>query len=690
MEKLDDRLSQTQTDIIRWIKKERYWLSYLLILCFTSFAYELFNFTLTVDEEFYAERSGPILNNEWVRQGRWSMYLLSYLYPINPIVPFAPLFFTLVCSALAFSIVVRLFSSNRTINDFWAAPLFIACPTLYYVYSFNTLNFGIGIGFLAGALAIYLFTFRRGMSRWFVPAILIAFSIGIYQAFLPWILVLFCFSALRLIFESKVTFKEILKTFISFIGLLVSGLVFYYLISKGFRLALKLNSNDYIDGFVKYNLSLDYLLQTFKQTLYSMKNHYLGKNDIYDQNILSLLLLFFTTLLSLIFQVLKTKQPLSTKLLGLLIVLLILATPFSLNLISAGVMPTRALLAVPLVLSGFVFLSLSASSIVLRFLIILLVCATTFQFITINNRFAFADYISWQADRALSMRILNRLDELDYGQENKTNSKRVYALVGNISRPKYSLIVERQTIGASFYNWDQGNVHRVLSLMRSMGIDEYEPATLEQQRSIMQFADTMPIWPQAGSVALKNGVSIVKLGNYTNSQLVPLCAGTLPCALCRIIYNPGKGGIRILDEDSWVDKDKRERVFQLNDNLSEAQFLNATYKIEGDQIVLNASTPGTQIILPQIKPLNVDRVLMRIVLDAPQDTTMFLFYRYPGETDYTGSNQIQVKLYKGVNNLLFSVPVQLLEESLRFDPGNIPGIYQIIKLEMYKPNENSL
>ncbi|QDT43048.1 hypothetical protein Pan241w_31450 [Gimesia alba] len=690
MDKLNSHLSHIQIEITTWIKKEHHWLSYLLVLCFASFAYELFNFTLSVDEEFYAERSSPLLSDEWVRQGRWSMYLLSHLYPVNPIVPFAPLFFTLVCSALAFSLVVRLFSSNRTINDFWAAPLFIACPTLYYVYSFNTLNFGIGIGFLASALAIYLFTHRQGISGWLIPALLIAFSIGIYQAFLPWIFVLFCFSTLRLIFESKVTLKEILKAFVSFTALLVSGLVFYYLISKGFRVALKLNSQDYIDGFVKYELSLNYLLQTFKQTIYSMKNHYLGKNDIYDQNVSSLFLLFFITLFSLIFQVLKTKQPLSTKISGLLIVIFILAAPFSLNLISGGVMPTRALLAVPLVLSGFVFLSLSAPSIILRLVIILLVCATTFQFITINNRFAFADYISWQADRTLSIRILNRLDELDYGQEEKSTSKRVYALVGNISRPKYPLIVERQTIGASFYNWDQGNVHRVLSLMRSMGIDEYEPATLEQQRSIMKFADTMPIWPQAGSVALKNGVSIVKLGNYTNSQLVPLCADAPPCALCRIIYNPGKGGIKILDQNSGIDIDQKQPVFRLNDHLNKTQFLNATYKTEAEEIVLDSPTAPAQIILPKIDQLSMDWVLMHIVLEAPQDTTMFLFYRYPGDTDYSGPNQIQVKLDKGINDLLFSVPVPLLEESLRIDPGSVPGIFQIKILEMYKPNENSL
>ena len=682
MDKLNSRLSHMQIEIISWIKKERYWLSYLLILCLISFAYELFNFTLTVDEEFYAERSGSSLHHGWVTQGRWSMYLLSYLYPINPIVPFAPLFFTLVCSALSFSIIVRLFSAERTIKDYVAAPFFIACPTLYYAYSFNSLNFGIGIGFLAGALAIYLFTSQKGLLKWVVPTLLIAFVIGIYQAFLPWIFTLFCFYAFREIIEDNVTGKKILQSFFSIFILLGSGLALYFLISKGFRILLGLHANEYIDGFVRYQLNMSYFMETFKKILYSMKNHYLGKDDIYDQNISALTILFFVALFSIVYQIIKSKISVLSKLIGLAVVFLIVTSPFALNLINAGVMPTRALLAVPLVLSGFVFLALSSSSKILQLVVILAAISTTFQFVTINNRLAFAGYISWQADQALSLRILNRLDELNDKGITDPRAKKIYALVGNIDRSKYSLIVERQTIGVSFYNWDQGNVHRVLSFMRSMGVDEYQPATLEQQRSIMQFADLMPIWPAAGSVVLKDGISIVKLSNYTNTQLVPLCSEGPPCALCRVLYNPGNGGIRILESDT--DLNEKQLVYNLGEKPTETEFVNATYLAENDQITVTASETAPTLLLPQFKDLKESSVLLRLDINSPVETSMSIFYRNPGDAGYTGKNQMQIKLYKGINNLMFSIPGPLLEESLRIDPGYVPGTYQIKKLEMYK------
>ncbi|MAX36744.1 MAG: hypothetical protein CME33_09290, partial [Gimesia sp.] len=180
---MSDNMSENQPLLIKWIKKERYWLSYLLVLCCFSFTYELFNFTLSIDEENYAERLRPDVSHylDWVEQGRWSMYLLNYLYPANPIIPFAPFFFSLVCSALSFSLIVRILSSERTVRDYIAAPLFMACPTLYYIYSFNTLNYGVGIGFLTGALSVYIFIFWRGKINWLISVLLIAFTIGVYQ-----------------------------------------------------------------------------------------------------------------------------------------------------------------------------------------------------------------------------------------------------------------------------------------------------------------------------------------------------------------------------------------------------------------------------------------------------------------------------------------------------------------------------
>ncbi|MAX36743.1 MAG: hypothetical protein CME33_09285 [Gimesia sp.] len=682
MNKLDVQISRLGAEMAIWVKKERYWLSYLFVLCFISFAYELFNFTLTIDEEFYAERSGSSAHHWWAKQGRWSMYLLSFLYPVNPIIPFAPLCLTLLCAALSFTLIVRVWSTERTVKDYIAAPLFMACPTLYYVYSFNSLNFGIGIGFLAGALAVYIFSYGQGIIRWIIPVLLIAFSIGVYQAFLPWLFVLCCFSVVREHFENEATAKQVLLSFFSFLVLLFAGTVAYYIIAFVFRFCLDMLHDEYIDSFVRFQFSYEYISQTASNIISSMKNTYLGRDDIYDQNIYSLFFVFTLAVSVVLFQILHKSSSFASKLTGLMLLFLIVSAPFSLNLLNEGVMPTRALLAVPLVLSGLVFLSLSISSQAIRALIILGVVTTLFQFISINNRFAFSDYITWQADRSLSIRILNRIDELDYGPNVRPTDKKAYALVGHITREKYSLIVEKESLGASFYSWDQGSVHRVLSMMRSMGVDEFRPATLEEQRSIMQYADRMPVWPANGSVALKNGITIVKLGPYSSPQLSMLCTDEIPCAMCRVQYNPGFGGIRIIEPDTEIDKS--ELIFDLKTDLDQVRFVNSTGKLEQDQVTVNVRNVPGQIYIPSLKADGGDTVFLRCDMSSPADTTLFFFYRYKNQAEYVARNQLQIKLNQGMNHLLFSIPGDLLKQSLRIDLMNITEEYEIQNLKFLR------
>src|SRR6185369_13921810 len=67
-----------------------------------AFGYELFNFTLSVDEETKTFANSGIA---WVEQGRWSNYLLLKIFQPESLVPFIPTFFAiffLVISSLLF------------------------------------------------------------------------------------------------------------------------------------------------------------------------------------------------------------------------------------------------------------------------------------------------------------------------------------------------------------------------------------------------------------------------------------------------------------------------------------------------------------------------------------------------------------------------------------------------------------
>ena len=171
----------------KWNRENKVWVCYLFVIILLSFTYELFNFTLSIDEENWAlvTEAG---NSLWIAEGRWGMYFLSYLFPPNPIVPFTPLFICLIFSGISFTLVVRIFSEKRTVADFLAAPFFIACPTLYYIYQFNSLVHGIGIGLFLSAFSLFIFVNTKGWTKGLaIP--LAAFSFGIYQSLVPWMVI---------------------------------------------------------------------------------------------------------------------------------------------------------------------------------------------------------------------------------------------------------------------------------------------------------------------------------------------------------------------------------------------------------------------------------------------------------------------------------------------------------------------
>jgi hypothetical protein len=80
----------------------------------------------------------------------------------------------------------------RTVADYLAAPLAIGCPLLAFGFYFTTLNYGLGVAIAAVGAGHYAMT-RWNWSGAAFAIGLFAIAIGIYQATLPLILVMFGF-----------------------------------------------------------------------------------------------------------------------------------------------------------------------------------------------------------------------------------------------------------------------------------------------------------------------------------------------------------------------------------------------------------------------------------------------------------------------------------------------------------------
>jgi len=645
-----------------------------------AFAYELFNFSLTIDEELY---SGMIQSSDalgWVRQGRWGMYMLVFLFPVNSIIPFVPMLVTLLFSSLSFVVVSRLLSPVFTSRNYIAAPLFLACPTLYYAYQFNTLNYGLGITFFTGALSVYFFTNNTGTIRWVFGVMLMAFTIGVYQAFLPWVITLFSLYLLGEIINNE---KVRLKSVGQFIAFMVISIISYLIISKLFQFALESPPDSYISGFSRWQLSIEYFMQVVRSIWHGMLIYYGGRTAVYYESIYFLSALFLISLSSILFLLFKSKQCFSVKVLGSFLLLFILFMPFSMNIVSGGALPVRAMLAIPLVLSGVIFLSLQISYKPIKLIIIILTISCSFQFFSINSRFAFSDQMNWLADRELSLRILEKMDELQVRLPLKQKSETwPVVLVGKHLWPVSAFMVNKETIGMSFYAWDGGNISRFITFIRTLGAHDYREARLNEQKKVMEKAAKMPIWPDAGSVAIVDNIIVVKLGNYTSPQLHAPCLKLPRSEVCRVQYHPLNDGIAIVKYTHPIKG--KDTYYNYLEHIDKIIFNEVNVAQEPTGVLrLEPTSSQSMVFFPpvQFSPKHVVRLNIQIV--ASRQSSMRLFFLLNGT--HGVASELHLSLTKGKNSFSLLIPDRLFSKSfLRIDPLPANITYTIYELTAIK------
>lgn len=495
----------------------RYWIAYLLLISFFSYFCLLTNFSLHIDEELLITISQA--NIAWIDQGRWAMYLLNYLLLPNPEIPCFPLLMTLLFSAAGFSIITRILSNKRTAADYLSAPFFLAFPTLYYIYSFNTINYGIGIAFFMSALSIYSFIQEKYRVR-LLSVFLASFAFGIYQSMILWLAALFMLYLItRIQKDENITIKllfSILLKFIIFMGVTITAYVIiehmsYYLLDR--------HPATYISNYYQFSLTNNYFIKTFTTTFSQILHYYLGAKSIYLIKFNALFILFITILSGTIFTLIVCKKTIAIKLFGVATLSLLLCSPFTLNLITRGFVPTRVLISIPLIFSGLTFLSFQTKSKIFHLFLFLLIVVCSYDFVLINNKMAFSSYLSWEADKALTIRLLADLDQARPKLVIPQSQKIPLEIVGYYNRPPSELMIQSDTIGSSFYFWDYGNIQRIISVMNIMGVVEYAPASREQRQSIKKIVDNLPFWPNKGSVAFIEGIAVVKFSNYSDEQL---------------------------------------------------------------------------------------------------------------------------------------------------------------------------
>jgi hypothetical protein len=497
-----------------WIVEEKILqkVGILILIGIACNFYNMAQFALSIDDETSALRVSPDI---WVAQGRWGMYLIEKFLMPQPVVPFMPELLLVIASSIFYVLVFTCLKIKIDWRAYLSFPVFLLSPVFIHIGSFYGNITGISLGLVLVALACFLFFYEsHGHAQNFgakvigllISSILLGTAIGIYQSFLllyPCIVLSACI--LRRDWVEK---RAILKVFLLVLLPSVAGLIFYYVVKILFKSYGFLEQPAF---WARYDLLPRLIEKPFTvlfDTLGDVLSFYLGA-----QTIFALSMLFQPLVLLLGVSVLLTSSEHRLKL--LLILSLILLLPFVMNLV-AGPLPPRALLSFAFSIWLLSFLGLSAKNISVRVLAIIFCVGLNLQYLYLSSVQSATATLALEEDKRLAQDIYNRMTEL-IPDEMKEPYKVVYLDVygqRSVITPysKYGKAMG-STIGASFFQWDSGNIWRMASFMKLLGYHTVQPLDNDRRESIIDRYQKMPVWPQPGSVIREQDIFLVKLSD---------------------------------------------------------------------------------------------------------------------------------------------------------------------------------
>lgn len=483
----------------------------LSVVALAAYGYELFNLHLTIDEEIHAQANQA---KAWIEQGRWGMFLLSrFLFP-QPVVPFAPLFVALAFHLFAIVLLFRAWGIPVGFPRMVAGAVAMAYPVMAYIYVFSTINFGIGIGLFLVALTVFLFSRVSLLAR--VSAVLpAALALSIYQGLA---IALGVGLVIKLIADVLVVGRrEIDWGGMGMVVLIMAFAAGLYHVGQSLAFALSGLDPAYISGFYDVDFLRQQPAEVFGRLWRLLLDIYGGSTSIFGTSVALLPVILVLMVGSLAQRLIFAKASLPAKLvlIGLLIGVLLL--PVSLGLVMRGAIPLRALVSMPIVVAGLLAIGASGQGSLFRLLSGVMVTFGVLQFVTSTNTLFASSALALESDRLTASRILERIEVAKY--ESGEAAVKYLEVVGYPEHSPTRIRPKSEVIGASFFEWEEGNVYRILYFLSTLADHGLHGLPSSKRGEIMAATEPMPFWPEYGSVQVVGDTVVVKFGPYSRTQL---------------------------------------------------------------------------------------------------------------------------------------------------------------------------
>lgn len=508
--KLIDELFLFISGIKYFLKTNKPVVFSILTLSILCFGYEICNFTLSIDEEFYI--ASPKRPEVWLGDGRFGIFLFKKLFMAFNMFP--PFFVTMVAvTFLFFSAVVWCYNfstvfKKREISKFSLilfSVIYMSLPAVVPEFMmFSSYNIEVCLALLAIAVSIsFIIQYNENKTcvSLFYACAFLTFSISVYQSFIPMFISAVCvISIFYLLFNDKELpynyhFKNIIASIIVFFISFVS----YYVINK--FMLIFYPSSQYLNNFIGWN-QYKSIGQMIISITDGLKIRFFVRWEIGGKLLCVSYIMFGLLSLCILFAP-KVKKRIFT----VLLIICLAASPFLLSYMFASITPLRAMQPILLVNAVIWLIIINLFNdvkIVKGIACVLALIIALFQ-VQMINRVFYGDHIRYEADVRTGNMIIS-----DMAKEIPNYSQYPLVFVGR-RLPDYGpVVIRNEVIGGSFFEWDNGSNGRMISFLNACGNNLKYPTSEQIEEGKTQGRD-MPVWPEKGSIKVTGDKIIIKL-----------------------------------------------------------------------------------------------------------------------------------------------------------------------------------
>jgi hypothetical protein len=494
-----------------FLRRNKALIIYSFIIAIICYGYELFNFSLSIDEELQSFSSAVNLK-KLIQDGRWGSYFINILLSPHSLMPYLPTLILILCLALT-SILFIANEKGDLQSQIIFSTIFISYPLHSYYMEFNILGAPVGIGMILSTISYLIIKesleiHKRKFLLSSVAILMLTFSFSMYQALVPFLisLVLIHYGS-QLLNNECITIRLFVKQIFYFFIIYLLAFLLYLIIDRFFKILFIpefQNLSSYTDHYLGWGKST--AKKVFFILLGTTKDYLSGKKFYGSYSIKSI----FVLIPFLLYIILSKVKVTSHKVLVVTILFISLFIPFIVMYYTGSKLPPRSLVALPLMLAGFWWLTSLYSKQWMKTVLIII----AFLFFLSNTyhttRLFYTSYVSWQADRDMANRIIERIYSLDLPEKDPIK----IVFIGKYKHPENELFLKtNDAFGSSFFYWGRGEFPRINAVFKTKGITNLKLATSVEQEKIVDSIDSLPSWPKKGSVTIKDGIVVVKLSD---------------------------------------------------------------------------------------------------------------------------------------------------------------------------------